>query len=117
MLIAVPPFPYLATHMQSITPYGIDIHFRDMSDDDYTHIHFDGVARRIDSNQLYIADSKGYICYVTAVEDSVERAQDKVYNIIHKIILPRMIYRNDIGSDFDEFQLDKLKEWGYITSL
>jgi phosphoribosylamine--glycine ligase len=114
VLVAVPPFPYLATPTQSITPHGIDIHFKNMSDDDRLHVHFDEVAKRIDSDQLYIADNKGYICYVTGIGETVEGAQEKVYGIVNKIVLPRMIYRNDIGSDFDEHQLDKLKEWGYI---
>ncbi|MBP6858899.1 MAG: hypothetical protein KBC33_03685 [Candidatus Pacebacteria bacterium] len=113
VLVAVPPFPYLASPTQSITPYGIDIHFKDMVDDDHVHVHFDEIAKRPNSDQLYIADNKGYVCYATAVADSVESAQDKVYGIIRKIVLPRMIYRNDIGSDFDEYQLDKLREWGY----
>lgn len=114
VLVAVPPFPYFGKAKSSITPYGIDIHFRDMTEEDYSHVHFDEVAKRIDSNQFYIADNKGYICYVTSVDDTIKSSQKKVYSIVDKIILPRMIYRNDIGSDFDNNQINKLIEWGYM---
>ena len=41
-------------------------------------------------------------------------AQKKVYELIKKIHIPKMIYRNDIGSKFIAEDMKNLKKLGYL---
>ena len=80
-----------------------------------SHVHFEGISLRPGSTeQFYIADGQGYVLYVTSVGKTIKEAQEKVYDIIQKIVIPRMFYRNDIGSDFAKIGMAKLKKWGYF---
>ena len=80
-----------------------------------SHVHFEEIARDHEQeNRLYISDSRGYIAYVTAVGENVEEAQKKAYGIIDKIVIPKMMYRNDIGNRFINKDRDLLKKWGYL---
>lgn len=116
VLVAVPPFPYISASSKAITPFGMDIHFKNMTDNDWDHIHFDEIAKRrqTEHDQYFIADNKGYVLYVTGISQSVQEAQKQVYDLTKKIIIPRMMYRNDIGKSFVETNQQKLIEWGYL---
>jgi len=112
--ITVPPFPYFKESEEGHA-YGINVHFSNIDDSDTEHIHFEEVAKRTeDSEQLYISDKRGYILYVTGIDTEIPKAQKKVYEIIKKIHIPKMIYRNDIGQSFLNESEKKLKAWGYL---
>jgi phosphoribosylamine---glycine ligase len=114
LTIAVPPFPY-PKKMKENYAYGINIHFKDLPEDEFEHIHFEEVSRRMHSQgQLYISDKRGYILYVTGIADDIQKAQEKVYSIAQRIIIPKVIYRNDIGTSFLKRDQDLLKNWGYL---
>jgi phosphoribosylamine-glycine ligase len=55
------------------------------------------------------------VLYVTEHGKTIEEAEKKVYNLIKKIHIPKMMYRNDIGQRFIEHDREKLKNWGYIS--
>lgn len=115
LLISVPPFPYSAKKFNGNSYYGMNIYFKDFSKEDFEHIHFEEVSvRSFDRNQYYITDNQGYILYVTGTDKTVEGVQKKVYNLAQRIVVPKAMYRNDIGTDFIKNGLPKLRKWGYI---
>jgi phosphoribosylamine--glycine ligase len=114
VLIAVPPFPYAKSNKHS-TSYGLNIFFHNIRKSDYDHIHFEEISQAgHDSPQLYISDNRGYVLYVTGRGKTVPEAMKKTYSLIRKIIIPKMMYRNDIGKKFCESDYKKLKSWGFI---
>ena len=119
----VPPFPYSKNLKESVF-CGVNIYFKDFSASDFEHIHFEEVSKKvceknkkelgIDCGLYYISDNRGYILYVTAVENTLKKTQDKVYQLAKRIIIPKVMYRNDIGNNFIKFQEELLKKWGYL---
>jgi phosphoribosylamine-glycine ligase len=61
-----------------------------------------------------LSDDAGYVLYVTNIGRTVEESRTKTYSIIIKIIIPKMMYRNDIGVKFIKEDYKKLKDWGYL---
>ena len=112
---AVAPFPYTKSLKDTLS-YGMNIYFDDVTEEEFTHIHLEEVSLRIKSpdKQLYISDNRGYIVYVTEMGKTVKEAQTKSYSLIKKIIVPKMFYRNDIGTRFIEESEAKLKKCGYL---
>jgi phosphoribosylamine---glycine ligase len=115
VLLAVPPFPY-AKKIKEVEFYGMDIHFHNIKEEDMDHVHFEDVAARSSqrSADLYISDTRGYVMYVTGVGKTIKDAQKNTYKTIDKIIIPKKIYRNDIGTRFMLEDMKKLKKWGYL---
>lgn len=114
VLVAVPPFPY-AKMSKYNRHQDTNIHFKDFKKEDWEHIHFEEVSKREKNGkeEYYISDNRGYVLYTTAVEKTIEAAQKKVYELTEKIIIPKMLYRNDIGTRFKNRDLQRLKDWGY----
>ncbi|MEK7461710.1 MAG: hypothetical protein AAB586_01425 [Patescibacteria group bacterium] len=114
LCLTTPPFPYPKKSKDNYS-YGINIHLENINNADMTHIHFEEVSARMDnSKQLYISDNRGYILYVTGIGSSVIEAQKKIYELTSKIIIPKVIYRNDIGSSFANKNEQLLRKWGYL---
>lgn len=114
VVVAVPPYPF-AKKIKEHSQIGTCIYFDDaMTEKEKTHIHFEEVSWDERRNCHYISDKRGYILYVTESGKTVEEAQKKVYNIIKKILIPKMMYRNDIGQRFIDKSRKLLKGWGYI---
>ncbi len=113
--ITVPPFPYAKKEKNNLV-YGMQIFFDRLSPEDWKHVHFEEVSKRVSNKkeEYYISDNRGYILYVTGMGDTVQEARKKTYDIINKIVIPKMVYRNDIGSKFIEESQAKLKKWGYL---
>ncbi len=118
-LVATPPFPFSNKNNRvgESLMYGINIYFDNLAEADMDHLHFEEVSIRADSRYKgthYISGCQGYVLYVSNVGESVKKARESVNNIIKKIIIPKMIYRNDIGLRFENEDATKLKKWGYI---
>lgn len=114
IVLAVPPFPYSTFEKDNIF-YGITAFFNNLTKEEMSHVHFEEIARdHEDENRLYISDCRGYVAYVTAVGETVEEAREIGYSIVKKIVIPKVMYRNDIGVRFIEKDQDLLKKWGYI---
>jgi len=120
--LMVPPFPYSKNMKESLF-FGVNIYFKNFSEEDFKHIHFEEVSKRvctknkeltIENGLYYISDNRGYVLYVTAVESTLEKAQKEVYRLAKNIIIPKVIYRNDIGNNFKLDQEVQLKKWGYL---
>ncbi|MEO8637815.1 MAG: phosphoribosylglycinamide synthetase C domain-containing protein [Candidatus Taylorbacteria bacterium] len=118
VVMAVPPFPY-SKKMKDNLFYGMTIFFDDVSEKEFEHIHFEEVSVRSnylenpEKGRYYISDSRGYVLYATGMGKTVEEAQKKVYDLAKKIIIPKVIYRNDIGNRFIFESNALLKKWGY----
>lgn len=110
ILCALPPFPYQKRSKENLF-YGMKIFFDKLTEEEMEHIHLEEVSKRA-NGEYYISDTEGYIFYVSGVAESVGEAQENVYKIAKKVILPKMMYRNDIGSKFEREDYKKLKEWG-----
>jgi phosphoribosylamine--glycine ligase len=113
VLLAVPPFPFNKKISNPL--FGVDIHFDNFSKEDFDHIHFEEVSLRVGSkNKYYISNGEGYILYVTGMGNTIEEAQNKVYSLTKRVVVPKMMYRNDIGSKFAHEDCETLKKWGYL---
>jgi len=115
VLLAVPPFPYVS-NLDEISPKGMGIYFKDIENNELSHVYFEGVAKRNleKRSQFYVSDGEGYIAYVTGIDETVESARKKVYNIVNKIYAPKIFYRDDIGLKFIHNDFNLLKQWGYL---
>lgn len=114
ILMAVPPFPYADGHKEN-SQYGVDVHFQDFKRKDFKHIHFEEISLRpYSEDEYFISDSLGYILYVTGMGNNIEEAQKNVYDLAKRIIIPKVFYRNDIGQEFIQTGLPKLKKLGYF---
>lgn len=116
VLLAVPPFPY-AIKLRGVSAKGLDIYFKEnFRPEDRAHLHFETVSARNpdDLDSLYVSDDDGYVLSVTHMGDTVEKARENVYALVKQIMIPKMFYREDIGSSFAERDEKLLKSWGYL---
>lgn len=116
LVLAVPPFPY-AYKIEGNSPKGVDIYFNtSITKEDFKHIYFEGVAVKNleDKKQYYISDHQGYVLYITSIADNIDRNREQISDIVKKIYIPKVLYRNDIGIDFKNNTQARLKELGYI---
>lgn len=110
VLLAVPPFPY---SVQKNNKHPMQIFFSGNPETLHTQIHFEEIAKTND--QYHIVGTSGYVAYVTAIADTVPIAQQEIMTTIQKIHIPRVMYRNDIGTDFYERQCSELINWGILS--
>lgn len=120
--VAVPPFPFApddASRAHTLTSNGITIFFADdLTADEMNHIHFEEVSKTTQTDgrdRYYLAGHHGYALYVTGRGKTVEEARDRVYQIVKKIFIPKMMYRTDIGERFIRGDRELLKKWGWIS--
>jgi phosphoribosylamine--glycine ligase len=115
-LLATPPFPY-GNHSNKDTLYGVNVYFcESLNEEEKKHIYYEELSKRTNSveDQLYISNTDGYILFTSAVEETIKKAREKSLAIADKIHIPKVFYRNDIGKKFEEEELPKLIEWGYL---
>ena len=119
--VMLPPFPYAPEYFDDMrieNCKGLSVLFDDdLSASERQQIHFEEVARisNPDGSERYqIAGKHGYALYVTSHGDTVQQAKDSAHRVIDKITLPKMIYRTDIGDEFQRWQKDQLVDWGFM---
>ena len=83
-----------------------------MTSSEKSQLHFEEVSMR-DGN-IYIAGSNGYILFSTGNGVDVEIARKKAYSLVDKLVIPRMLYRTDIGAKYVKKDSLLLKKWGWI---
>jgi len=114
--IAIPPFPYKSISSDYYLK-DVDILFNDkLTKDELSRVHFEEVSLKKEKNkeQYYIAGSNGFILYVTGSGETIQGARKKAYDLIGKIVIPKMMYRTDIGMKFIERDQNLLEIWGWI---
>jgi phosphoribosylamine--glycine ligase len=118
-LVAAPPFPYSqkTNRVGESLMHGVNIYFDELDKKEMEHIHFEEVSLRTNTKEsvCYIAGCQGYVLYVTSVGQTIQEARNKNLDIIRRIIIPKMSYRNDIGVKFMEHDQILLKDWGYLN--
>lgn len=109
--LCIPPFPYKLINNDYYLK-GAKIILEKLSPEERNRIHFEEVSL-IDDNYC-IAGNDGSIAYVSGLGNSIEEARKNAYDLINKIIIPKMFYRTDIGLKFMEEDYKKLKKWGWV---
>lgn len=116
--VTVPPFPYISYSSMYSKFYskGTKIIFDKLSEEEKSRVHFEEVKQKIagKNRDLYIAGANGYILYITGEGKTPLLAIKRTYDLIDKIIIPKMIYRTDIGKKFMERDKAALESWGWI---
>jgi phosphoribosylamine--glycine ligase len=113
ILVAVPPFPYSIPD-RKIERQDLDIFFREpLTEDERNRIHFQEVSRKSDGT-YFVSGEGGQVLHVSGIGDTIEAARKSAYELIGKIIIPKMFYRTDIGTRFIETDLPKLRRWGWV---
>ncbi|NTW75492.1 MAG: hypothetical protein HGB34_01175 [Candidatus Moranbacteria bacterium] len=113
ILVAVPPFPYSISG-RKIEKQNLDIFFREeLTEEEWNRIHLQEVSKREDGT-YFVSGEGGQALHVSGIGDSVEEARRNAYDLIGKIIIPKMFYRTDVGERFVSRDLPKLREWGWV---
>jgi phosphoribosylamine--glycine ligase len=113
--LAIPPFPFQGISTEFYSK-NVDIFFKDkLTKEEWSNIHFEEVSRRPHADdKYYISGSNGYILFITGSGKTVDEARSKIYNLIDKIVIPKMMYRSDIGTKFVKQDQKLLKQWGWF---
>lgn len=116
ILLAVPPFPYTKGVTKSLHTYNnVSIYLDSLSPEEKVHFHFEDIVYDKVKHLYKISGNDGYVGYASGVGKTVPEAQEKALDIIKKIVVPKVMYRNDIGSKFWKEDQQKLEKWGYIS--
>lgn len=117
VLVAIPEFPYSKTR-NSIFEHP-EVFLDRLTPEDMKHVHFEGIRVEAKRGRIprryFVADESGYVLCVTSHGPTVADAQKKAYDIVKKLVVPKMMYRNDIGDKFINEDLDNLIKWGYLS--
>jgi phosphoribosylamine--glycine ligase len=114
--VGTPPYPY-ANRSNLNSPKGLEIFFNgDLSEDEKNNIYLEEVStvKKNEKTEYVISGNSGYIAHVAGFGKTVGEAREKMYNLIEKIVIPKMFYRTDIGLEFINRNEKKLKEWRWI---
>ncbi len=117
LTLAVPPFPYDGNLSAQVSSEGIPLLFRgSLTEDESRRVHFEGVALSNDhgSERYVLTKSLGYAVFVSGIGQTVEDAQCAAYSLARKIVIPKVMYRTDIGNRFLLGDRDRLRENGWI---
>ncbi|MDD5639847.1 MAG: phosphoribosylglycinamide synthetase C domain-containing protein [Candidatus Pacebacteria bacterium] len=110
--ITIPPFPYEVSFNTYLK--GVNIFFKEeLAQEEKQMIHFEEVS--YENDEYFIAGSSGSILFITGTGKTIEEARKKVYGLIDKIIIPKMMYRTDIGLKFLNNDIELLKKWKWIN--
>lgn len=114
--VVTPPFPYRDGNIGKAL-IGLPVTMsKNMTPEELKHLHLDEIASTDGTlNTLYISGTNGYAFYATGLGQTVHEARERSLDVIRKVNVARMFYREDIGADFEQGQEEKLRSWGYLT--
>ena len=113
VVLTVPPFPY--RYGYEALSKGLPISFREkMTEADHGALHLAEVA--MDGGRLVTSGVMGYIGVANGIGDSVKQALERAYALAHKVVVPNLRYRTDIGQRVIDRDLAALRALGYILS-
>ncbi|HEY3486438.1 MAG TPA: phosphoribosylamine--glycine ligase [Gammaproteobacteria bacterium] len=111
VVLTVPPYPY--AHGYAELSKGTPIAFRgSLTAEEHRDLHFAEVA--VQRSQLVTSGMTGYVGVATGAGDSVAAACDKAYALAHKVVVPNLRYRLDIGERVMRRGLSGLRALGYL---
>jgi phosphoribosylamine---glycine ligase len=111
VVLTVPPYPY--AHGYDVLSKGVPISFRgELTPEESENLHFAEVARR--HGRLVSSGMTGYIGVATGIGATVEQACGQARALAHKVVVPNLRYRNDIGTRVIDRDLAGLKALGFI---
>lgn len=103
VVIGVPPLPYVNQDIADAMSNGLPILFKDGKTDGV----YPGDAVLVDGEWICQGE-KGYPCVATGCGDSIPDAQSQAYSRVRNIIIPNMMFREDIG-DLIPFKLMQIQ--------
>ena len=114
--VAIPPFPYKSISNEYYLKNTKIFFNNKFTERDWKHIHFEEVAKCQGggNGQYCVAGSNGYIIYVSGFGGSIDEARKRAYQLVDKIVLPKMFYRSDIGEQPMHKNYELLKQWGWL---
>lgn len=117
LTLALPPFPYEGSLAKEYTSEGLELFFREsLTEEERNNIHFEAIEKRNSGTmeRYFVTHSIGYTVFVTGYGTSVEKAQENVYALAKKVVIPKVFYRTDIGRSFIKKDKELLRTWGWI---
>lgn len=116
ILLAVPPFPYTKGIARSRHTYNnICVSFDHVPLINIPSFHFEEVAYDEKTSEYKIAGSNGYVAYVTGHGATAKAAQEDAVRKAGQVLIPKCMYRADIGTKFIEHDYAFLKQLGIIS--
>lgn len=113
VVLNVPPFPY--HYGYEMLSKGLPIFLRpSFTESDRQYLHFNEVEKLDD--YLVTSGVSGNVATAVGCGETIEVARRHAYDLAAKVILPNMRYRQDIGTNLIEGDLEQLMDWGYIDS-
>lgn len=109
VVLTVPPFPYLLPACRDAPVF-----FREPLDAaELAHLHFAEIA--LADGQLRVSGCQGNAMTVTGTGADVPAARAAAYRLVHKVVIPNLRYRNDIGARLADGELAHLAALGYAA--
>ncbi|CAN5121060.1 phosphoribosylamine--glycine ligase [soil metagenome] len=111
VVLTVPPFPY--HHGYEELGKGQMIHLpANLTAAEQRELHYGEVA--LDRGALVTAGIVGYVMVVTGRGTTIPEAQTATYDLVRRIAIPNMRYRNDIGTTVHATGLAELARLGWL---
>lgn len=117
LTLALPPFPYEGALASEYSSEGLELLFSEsLTKEELSNIHFEAIEKRTDETgeRFFVTHSIGYTVFVTGFGTTVDEAQERVYSLAKKVIIPKVFYRTDIGDSFKRSDKEMLERWGWI---
>jgi phosphoribosylamine--glycine ligase len=111
--VAIPPFPYKSISNKFYTKNAPVVFKKKINKKEMDRIHFEEVSLG-KNGTIKIAGGNGYILYVSGFGKNIEMARKQAYSLVDKIVIPKMMYRTDIGERLINNDYALLKKWGWI---
>ncbi|MBI5901166.1 MAG: hypothetical protein HZB40_18340 [Rhodocyclales bacterium] len=118
--LAVPPFPYPADQTTGVSSAGLPMLLRrPLTSDEVRRLHLEGVALLQGEDgegdkRTVLTHSLGYAVFVTGTGATVEAAQQAAYALAGNVVIPKVMYRTDIGNRFLQGDEVRLRDYGWL---
>lgn len=111
VVLTVPTFPYPQGYAE--IGKGTPIFFKDnITPAERDRLHLAEVA--MEDGQLVSSGLTGYIGVATGIGETVEDASRRAYEVAHKVVVPNLRYRNDIGERVSNGGWQELRKLGWV---
>jgi phosphoribosylamine---glycine ligase len=118
LFAALPPFPYVFSVAPTLKTEAPIMYHPSITLEERQRIHFEEVTTTTTHKKddtLFAPGPHGYCLYTTGHGTSVRAAREHALTTMKKIYIPKMMYRNDIGVEFEQRNRKKLKKYGIMV--